>query len=271
MGVPVLDTTLIAQPELWRLVMLLGTDRLDVALLPPVDSEEAIYRAYMLDGERGTLKAAEDVIYSNPLLLSDFKSIECVADMPHMLMVPSEVAPADYECIMDKAFGEQTGDDAMTVSAIGADGAVAVTSMDTSLKAFLTRTFFNIRFDSALARLCRRFAALQSGNEQHRDVFVCFRGGKVDIVVLEGRRLVTANSIPVLHAADAAFFIAATRSEYNAEESMSVHVCGDMELAAQVGALLAPDGISLVELPASAMRFRPSEQTAKMPPQLVWE
>ena len=44
-----LDKDLIAQPQLWSLVLMPGDERLDVALIPPVADEEMIWRTFAFD------------------------------------------------------------------------------------------------------------------------------------------------------------------------------------------------------------------------------
>ncbi len=57
-----LDKDLIAQPQLWSLVLMPGDERLDVALLPPVADEEMIWRTFAFDSATpDRCKALEDV------------------------------------------------------------------------------------------------------------------------------------------------------------------------------------------------------------------
>lgn len=265
-----LESTLIPQPELWRLAMLLQPDALHVAILPPVESEQAIYRRFMLDSEAGTLKALEDVIYANPLLLSDFRRIDCITDMPGTLMVPMEVAPADYETLMERAFDEEADYTAITASPTGTDNAVALTVLDSALRAFLTRTFFNIRFDSSTALLCRHLASMHSDSASpEQTMLIALRQGRVDITAMNGRSLITANSLPVNDPADAAFYIVATVKEFDIEPSARIIMGGDMEMCRTVREIIEPDGITPAELHLPPMRFRASAATLGMPVQLT--
>ena len=80
MSASALEASMIQQPELWRLTMLLRDDSIEVAIIPPVESEDVIYRSLMFDPGRPVLRSLEDIIYGNPLLLSDFKRVECIID-----------------------------------------------------------------------------------------------------------------------------------------------------------------------------------------------
>lgn len=96
-----LDKDLIPQPELWRMALLISRQSLDVALYPPVESEEAIFRSITLDPEAPThLKAVEDAIYENPLLLSDFKSIQGFIDSDFFYFCPMRFRRRDtIQCL----------------------------------------------------------------------------------------------------------------------------------------------------------------------------
>ena len=92
-----LDKEMISQPELWRLALIVSADRLDVALYPPLTREEIIWRSFAFDPDAPSqLRAIEDIIYANPLLLSDFKRVDCIIDnavaMPLLSAVDSSVS-----------------------------------------------------------------------------------------------------------------------------------------------------------------------------------
>lgn len=210
-----LDKDLIAQPHLWRLVMLVGPTRLEVLMLPPVESEEAVYRSISLDGEaESQSKAVEDAIYANPLLLSDFKSVTCLVDTPSAMAVPTEISPADYDLLCGKAFG--VDDPSVVVSPTGTDTAVMLMSVDARLRGFVSRTFYNVRFAHHLAPLCRYLAAVNG--EAGVRLYALLRSDAVDVVALDGRRLLCVNTFECGAAADAVYYILAVARLLGIEE-----------------------------------------------------
>lgn len=270
MSASALEASMIQQPELWRLTMLLRDDSIEVAIIPPVESEDVIYRSLMFDPGRPVLRSLEDIIYGNPLLLSDFKRVECIIDTDASLIAPAEVSPADYELLLQHATG--TDADAMVVNAspTGTDTAVALSSLEADTRAFLTRTFFNIRFDSSIAVLCRHFASMNPDAATGHAIMVAFRSGRIDIVALEQGRLLTANTIVTGNDSDSAFFIAATFHEFGIPADTPVLCCGDFATAGRVAELLQPDGIVFNDMTLPPLRFRASQAALQMPPQLLF-
>ncbi len=258
-----LDKDMIAQPELWRLVMLLQPRRLDVVLIPPVESEYAIYRSILLDDEKSRLKAIESAIYDNPLLLSDFKRVDCLVDTEASMMIPAEVAPADYGVIMARAFSCNS-DTPLTVSATGTETAISVMALDTEIRGFLTRTFYNIRFDNALAMLCRNFAPIS----EKLSIIASLHHGRLDIVILNTGRLLAASTFDITADTDAAFFIEAAMAEYDVSRNTSVTICGAPEFRSSIAAILTDDGISVEAPQLPPLKFKIDTGTSAMPAQL---
>ena len=224
-----LDKEMISQPELWRLVLLVGADRLDVALYPPVAREEMIWRTFPYDhAAESPLKALEDIIYDNPLLLCDFRTYPAVAG-----------------------------------------NAVAVTERDADVTAFLQRTFYNIRFDSRLAMLCRYFLGEATGTKPTR-VYVPVRRNRLTVIAFEGQRLLMANDFRFSSDTDAAYYIMASLSNLGidpAEADISVGTVGAS--SEELTDILRRYIPSLRPLPFPTLRYRASKSTLQAPYELI--
>lgn len=203
-----LEKDSIVQPELWSLVLLLSPVRLDVGLYPPMQREEMIWRSFRLDvsASGSVLKALEEIIYSNPLLLSDFKRVECVVDTGHSMLCPPELSAEQVEQVTDEAWGndsERRGEIAGYPS--GADNAVMYMAMDADVEAFLRRTFYNIKFFERKVQLCRYMITHPEG-ECECKLYTVIDGDRLIVVALQGEKLQIANSFSFAAAADAAYY-----------------------------------------------------------------
>lgn len=238
-----LTNGMIAAPELWSLTMFVESDALDVLLLPPTEGETAIYRRLPLDPAASSqAKALEEVIYDNPLLLSDFRSVTALIDTPQTLIVPPEVPRADYEMLMERAFDSEVAQ--LTVNTLGTGPeAVALTAIDPEVRGFLSRTYYNIRFFYHLSPLTR---SLANCNAQGVTALVQWRQESLlDLVVLNGSGLLVSNTFECTDATDALFFIASALSATgHTLGDCSIRTAGNPAKAASLELLLskyAPD------------------------------
>lgn len=263
----ILDKDMISQPELWRLVLLVSSDRMDVALYPPVVREQMIWRSIMFDsGAQSPLKALEETVYNNPLLLSDFKAVDCLVDYSPWMMIPAEASEADASALMTAAGISGDGYADVEIYNAGVENALAAVMQPRDMKAFLTRTFFNIRFDSRIASLCRYLASHTDGLGQRR-AYVSVRGERLTLVALDGQRLLAANEFEVRTATDAAYYVLACMQELGMPmEETDVAVHGD-------GGVTAREALDLLKryvprckpVPFPMLRYRPDKFTMQAP------
>lgn len=260
----VLDKDMIAQPQLWRLILMPGEERLDVALLPPVAGEEIIWRTFAFDPSvPDRHKALQDIIYENPLLLSDFKSVECVADCGCFMALPAGLgedgvsetghavlAPDDENCFV-------------LTEPCGVSNAVIAQWIDDETHAFLCRTFFNIRFHSRMSRLVDYLVSLPGGGEGAR-MFVLTRDGEMTVVALRDGCLLCANDFRCRSESDAVYYLLAAAATLGLPvDTLSVAVGGDAA-ATLVGAL-RPYLPGVIELDSPALRYRAGRTTLEAP------
>lgn len=270
-----LDKEMISQPELWRLVLLVGADRLDVALYPPVAREEMIWRTFPYDhAAESPLKALEDIIYDNPLLLCDFRRADCLLDNNSTLLMPADMEPGAIAAMMraadaDAPAGKAVDESMLDIYPAVAGNAVAVTERDADVTAFLQRTFYNIRFDSRLAMLCRYFLGEATGTKPTR-VYVPVRRNRLTVIAFEGQRLLMANDFRFSSDTDAAYYIMASLSNLGidpAEADISVGTVGAS--SEELTDILRRYIPSLRPLPFPTLRHRASKSTLQAPYELI--
>lgn len=267
METTLLDKDMIAQPELWRM-MLSVTDRtIDVALYPPTAREELVWRTFELDGSAPSrLKAIEDVVYDNPLLLSDFKSVGCVVDCGLRAPVPAEAGEVCAARVLAEMWSDELPDDAeVELYDTGCSDARIALVIDPELRAFLTRTFFNIRFVERKAALCRYFASHPEGISPRR-VYGIFSRDVVTVIAMDGDRLLMANDFRYRTAYDAAYYLLASMRSLGLDaDSTDVVLHGHPDGGERVEPVLRRFVNRVRAIPFPMLRYRVSKSTLQAP------
>ncbi len=213
-----LTRDMIDRPDLWRLAMRVD-DAVHVLLYSAVSPDGLVYRAFPLDqSSPSRLKAIEEIIYSNDVLVSDFDRIDFLTDTPSTLTVP-------YECNFDQAsyllastvYGDperkelpSTLTPAVLYSTTASNASV-VSAMDIETEAFLRRTFYDIHITPSIAVLINYFAKLNAGGNSRR-MYATFHCKDVTLLVFDRNRLIHAVKVKCSGANDAAYFIMAVRN-----------------------------------------------------------
>lgn len=205
-----LTRDLIPQPELWRCVMEICPDRIDVALVPPVASDRLIHSAIALNPDAPSYdKAIQEAIYENPLLLSDFKSIDALIDTRSYTVTPSSFLNYTSAQAVIGACGIDRSDDIEECTSEPSDGLTVVYTAATGLTGFLRRTFFNIRIN-------HRVSPLIAMRLPSSGLFAAAEHGRLDIIATDRGRLLAANTFEYKDATDAAYYILACSKELGA-------------------------------------------------------
>lgn len=260
----VLDKDMIAQPQLWRLILMPGEERLDVALLPPVAVEEIIWRTFEFDPSAPDRhKALQDIIYENPLLLSDFKSVECIADCGCFMALP---AGLDDDAVGETGHAVLAPDDEgcfTLTEPCGTTNAVIAQWIDGETHAFLCRTFFNIRFHSRMGRLIEYLLSLPAAGEGPR-IYALTRGGEMTVVILHEDRLLCANDFRYRSESDAVYYLLAAMSSLGLSAA-DVEVIVGGEGASSLVNALRPYLPGVSELDSPELRYRAGRTTLEAP------
>ena len=129
----------------------------------------------------------EDAVYSNPRLLDDFAARIILFD-PRTLFIPSEVAEEEYDesSIYRKVYTAEPSD---VMTARDAD-ITAAWSMAPGIKNFLMRTFPGSVITCNLLEKVRNARKKSEG----LTLFVYGRHPEVDLILLDGRNLVSAST-----------------------------------------------------------------------------
>lgn len=206
-----LTKDLLRDPAIVQLKMRLSREALDVMLYNPVEDNSLIYRRFALpDNDSERLKAIENVIYDNPLLLSGFSKTGILIETRKFIVIPSEANHDDNaEMLIKTAVPEIGKDTSVITNRLPSLGADIVTAVDTPTVNFLRRTFNNASISNSLWPLASFFhAKAQSGDSAN--TLVNMRQGSLDIITLNSNRLILANRFSWREIPDAAYYILAS-------------------------------------------------------------
>lgn len=205
-----LDKEMIGQPSLWRLYLRIGPKRMDAMLYNVATDNTLLHRSFTIDPTAGHLKSVEEIIYDNPVLLSDFQSVHIVVESTLFIIIPSELSnPVTARRIFDAQIPGHS-DDELLLSQLDGQNATIAAAIDPQLARFLRRTFNNAPTTHHLAPLCRYFHdKSRIGNAGK--MYAHMREGSIDILVFGRETLRLANTYPVRDTMDAVYYIMAAR------------------------------------------------------------
>ncbi len=206
----ILNKELIKDPQLWKLALRVEKAALHVMLYSVVEENSLIYRKIEFDkASSSQLKSLENVVYENPLLLSDFLRVDCVVETSIFAIVPPEITSLDArEKIMKTSFSDFDGE--IVSCEISEKGAILLMGVETEIIAFLRRTFNNPHLHHNLSPLCRYFFHKNEHGNSTK-MYACIRSSKVDIIAVNGSGLRFANTFDYRNSIDVVYYIMASR------------------------------------------------------------
>ena len=262
-----LEKDFITQPELWRLALMVSDRELSVALYPPVAREEILWRNFTLDRDTpDRLKAIEDIVYDNPLLLCDFKRVDCIVDSKEFMILPETVTDDDMNLFLSS--GGFDDDLSSSVISSPAENTRLLQAMDTKVCSFLKRTFYNITFRSKVSLLASYFIS-STDNMPARKALALTNGDRLTFLGAEGHRLLAANEFEFRRPADAAYYILASMKQLGMEPDdpeVALAVRRDInDDENSINALLKPYVRNIMTIPFPMLRYRASRSTLLIP------
>lgn len=224
-----LDKDMISEPRLWRLALELSDTSIEVALTCAAQDNSLIWRTLPLDkAAPSRLRAIEDVIYDNPLLLCDFGHVDVVVDTPDFTVIPGGITdPACINAIADASFAETDVSTEAMICPLPQLGASIVMRMAADEAGFMRRTFYNVRFHHHLEPLCRHFYGYGQTTRNAGSMFAHLRPGAVDVMAFGSDSLRMANSFRFSDTADAVYYILASRQMLGMEISDELILSGN--------------------------------------------
>lgn len=186
----------------WRLLLEIGVTGLKAALentLHPELKPQPLCEASWDFNKDKLRENIEEAVYSNPRLLDDFSTRIILYD-PRTLFLPTQVAeeaPGAEEELYKKVY---VADDVDIMSDFDKD-LTAVWCLAPGIKAFLMRTFPGARITCNLMEKVRQ---LRKENE-NLTLFIFSRKNEADLILLDGKDLISAATHECHHPDDVAF------------------------------------------------------------------
>ncbi len=238
MAAPAFDKDLIKDPRVWRMAMRVGPGALHVILYSTVEDNSLIYREISLDPNAPTpLKALEEAVYDNPLLLSDFDKVYCIVETSVGYPIPS---PIDNNDVIEEMIQttDPEFDGEIIVNDINCRNARIVMGVEKDMAAFLHRTFFNISIYHHLTPLCRYFLGKHNRGNSRR-MYANLRQGALDLLAFDNGRMLLANTFKFSHINDAVYYILATQQTLDIDPSNNeIMLAGDTALREELTPVL---------------------------------
>ncbi len=220
-----LTKDLISDTSRHHLELLISSRGIDIAVFAPAEDNSLIYRHVDFDSAaKSTQDALEEAVYDNPLLLSQFKRIDCMIDTERFLIVPAERV-GDAPDMLASLYGD---DEFETLcDRLDNAGATLASAVPRRCVSFLKRTFGTPRITHRLTPLFRYFGhRTRFGNAARLHVHL--REGACDIMAVVGDNLIMANSYKVCAISDVVYFTLAVAEslEFDSERDR-VLISGD--------------------------------------------
>lgn len=231
-----LDKELVADTTICNMMMRIGVERVDLVVYSIMADNSLLYRSYPLAPPAQGVKGVEDIVYDNPLLLSEFHKTYILIDTPDYVMLPEGLDSGQAAGVFGALHPGYDG----TVCHAGTStrNAAVAFGIGRDLYGFLHRTFPTAAVMPHIVPLVRYFAS-KPGRGNSRRMICNFRQSALDVVVIDGNSLLQANTISFRNPMDAVYYILACR-ESNALDPLGdeVLLAGDQSLREQVTPVL---------------------------------
>lgn len=255
------DKSLIHNPAVWNLYIALDHDGMEIMAFNPFEDSSLLTAAIPFD-DVSPAKAFENIVYDNPILLSDFKKTSfLIRDTPHAV-IPSPLLddnPDAARIAIDDIIGHSNQQP--LVDSIPQLNASIAYRIDPKILNFINRTFTGARFNHRLSALSRFWSGTdRSASDPVTRIHL--RKNALDIVVFIANRLLFANSFKTTSPNDALYFILAVRELTHASRSTNAIIAGDKNLRDSILPLLSPHIDNILPAVFPAAMFRAGGQTA---------
>ncbi|WP_297059945.1 DUF3822 family protein [uncultured Duncaniella sp.] len=207
-----LDKDLVSDASVCDMLVRVGTDSVDVAVFSVVADNSLIYRSFPVASPSAGVRALEDVVYDNPLMLCDFRKVSIIVGTTCYAVVPSDAADETSAVGIFRALHPAYSGH-VSVLGTATRNASVVCGIESELSGFIGRTFHGASVMPHIVPLIRYFASKPCRGNSRR--MVCnFRGTSFDIVMLDGNSLLQANTFAFSNPMDAVYYILASRSRH---------------------------------------------------------
>ncbi|MDE6582789.1 MAG: DUF3822 family protein [Duncaniella sp.] len=258
-----LTKDLVPDTSMWTLAMRLSSRAVDIALFTDMEDNSLLYRRCLpAAGTPSVLRAIEDIVYENPLVLSGFRRtfISIVPEASMML-------PAALPCATDVLAATLPGDDReWAVDTAASRNASIGYCMPRGCTGFIDRTFGAEAVVRPHLGYLASYFITRTQRGRHCRMLVNLRSDSLDIVAARGGDLIKAVTFKCSSAMDAAYYILACRAELSFDDSDSeIIIAGDAAMRAEVMPIVRRFAANVIPVIFPPRMFRAGRPAMDMP------
>lgn len=193
-------------PEHWSLILRVGETSVKFILFSDEEENSLICRELSIDNSSGDyLKALENCIYDNPVLIQDFKKITVSVDSSHFVVLPAEMSDDEtVQDILEYMYVCDEGD--CHVNELIAGKSSVACLIPRGVLAFLQRTFNMPKIVHHLTPLCV-YSAEKCQKSGISRMFVHLYDNRVDMCIFGKDELLMTNTFHYREVDEAAFYM----------------------------------------------------------------
>lgn len=233
-----LGKDLIEHPRMWQLILEVSTSRLSVVAFSAYEDHALIFESIPLDAASPIpLRALEDAVYDNPMLLLDFKRVTVIHDTTRFIPIPGD-GTKSAEGLLRRIFPEDNDypREIITNPLPSLDIAIPF-EIPADIAGFIRRTFHNALIIHPLTPLATYFQA-KHPNRRKGKTLVNLNGNRLDIVTLGDTAPLHINSCRFREPMDAIYHILASREKLTLPDTEEIMIAGDRATRAAITPIL---------------------------------
>lgn len=226
-----LNKELVENPSQWRLSMRISDKALDIVAYSLTEQDTLMYRKMPLaDTSTSTIAGLGEVVYDNPLLLSEFAIIDVLIDTPRFIIAPMEISSAGNEGMILSAIWPGEKLSAMSHPIVGTTDTL-LSGVDGKIMSFVRRTFPNAKVNHRLSPLLS-YLITNDHEVGESAMYVNVAEGRTDVIYFSERGLHAVNTFDTPTPDDVLYYImtVAKGCSMNINKDEMV-ICGEAEEA----------------------------------------
>lgn len=235
-----LDKDMIREPQMWQLVMEIDSTALHVMAFSMIENHSLISADLPLDKGQTPLKAFQEAVYDNPLLLADVSRVTILLPSRRFMLMPDMLLDsAESLSAFRRAFppGSAESREEILVEEMPGMNCGMLTAIPADMLGFMRRTFNNPRISHPLTPLALYFKAKHPTRPRGK-MLVNLRPDRCDVVILGDDAPLVLNSFQIHDPMDAVYYIMACREGIGLNPTDEIILAGDPTMRQRVSPVL---------------------------------
>ncbi len=266
-----LDSSLIANPRLYNLILRIEPSRFDVMIYNGGEDDSLIYRNIRQDSALSQVAALEETVYDNPVLLGDFNKITVIIATPEYAIVPSWIGEEDAltEKVAEKLLIRDDTETELLSIKMPELGITDLINSESRLIAFLRRTFNNPEILHHIVPLIKYFYKSDKLGAIGK-IFVNLRNDSLDIISFSENSLKLVNTFTFNDRMDAAYYILAACEQLKKDSNEhEILISGNSEIREEITPILRKYVGYVMPVIFPSTIFKAAKDTMKAPFDLI--